>query len=264
MKGLGHNKPFITLTTDWGQHDYYTAMLKGGVLSALPEASIVDLTHDIPSFSLHSAAFIIKQGFQYFPKGSIHLIMVNSESNLSPRILVTHFQDHYFVIPDNGILGLMFNTIPDEVLGIPFVAEGGFASLSAYVNAIDLICNAEETSLASLKITDFDQKIALRATIDESVITGSIIYIDSYRNAITNISRNLFERVGQNRDYNIYVQSNHNKISKLSTTYNQVEPGELLGIFNSANLLEIAIRNGYAAELLSLRVGGSVRINFQK
>lgn len=263
MKGLGHHKPFITLTTDWGQHDYYTAMLKGGVLSAFPEASIVDLSHDIPSFSLHSAAFIVKQGFQYFPKGSIHLILVNSDASLSSRILVTHFQDHYFVMPDNGILGLIFSTIPDDVFAIPYVADGSFASLAAYIKAIETICSSEDSILTSQKITDFDQKIALRATIDESVITGSIIYIDSYRNAITNISRNLFERVGQNRDYNIYVQSNHNKISKLSTTYNQVDPGELLGIFNSANLLEIAIRNGYAAELLSLRIGGSVRINFQ-
>jgi hypothetical protein len=94
------------------------------------------------------------------------------------------------------------------------------------------------------------------------VIIGSIIYIDSYNNAITNISKKLFDRVGNGRKFEIYVQSNYNKVNFISKGYNEVDLGELLALFNSANLLEFAIRNGYAAELLSLNVGGSVRVKF--
>jgi S-adenosyl-L-methionine hydrolase (adenosine-forming) len=257
-----NNIPLITLTTDWGQHDYYIGMLKGKILSQISNLSIVDLTHDIPSFNIHNAAFIVKNSFEHFPKGSIHLVLVNSEACIIPRLLVIRYLEHFFVVPDNGIIGFLFNQIPEEVYGIDFQPEGGFASLNAYVKAIELLYKNQITNNGTLKVSDFDKKIALRATIDDSIITGSIIYIDSFKNAITNISKSLFERVGKGRNYNIYVQSNHNKISKLSTSYNQVESGELLGIFNSANLLEIAIRNGYAAELLSLRIGGTVRINF--
>jgi hypothetical protein len=254
--------PLVTLTTDWGQHDFYLGMVKGRLLTVQPSIRIVDLSHDIPSFNLHNAAFVVRHSFKYFPEGSIHLILVNSEASLKHRLLVFQFQGHYFATPDNGILGLLFSSMPEEVYQVPYTPGGGFASLDAFAFAVDLICNNNFTTLLESKVIDFDKKIALRATIDESIINGSIIYIDSYRNAITNISRNLFERVGQNRSFNIFVQSNHNKISKLSTNYSQVDQGELLAIFNSANLLEIAIRDGYAAELLSLRIGGSVRVNF--
>lgn len=253
-----NNIPLITLTTDWGQHDYYLGMLKGSLLSSMPQLKVVDISHDVASFNIHNAAFVVKNSFSFFPKGSIHLIMVNSEASVTSRILICKWQEHYFVTPDNGTIGLLITDTPEEVHEVPFAPEGSFASLSAYVKAVQ---NILANNLGE-KITDYDKRIAFKATIDESVITGSIIYIDSYQNAITNISRSIFERVRQNRDYNIFVQSNHNKISKLSTSYNQVDAGELLALFNSANLLEIAIRNGYAAELLSLRVGGSVRINF--
>ncbi len=258
MKDLTEYIPLITLTTDWGQHDYYVGMLKGSLLSSLPLVQIIDLSHDVASFNIHNAAFVVKNSFHFFPSGSIHLIMVNSEANASSRILICKSHNHFFVTPDNGTIGLLFNEPPEDIYEVPFTPDGSFASLPAYVKAVK---NIMDETLGE-RITDFDKRIAFKATIDESVITGSIIYIDSYQNAITNISRSNFDRVRQNRNYNIYVQSNHNKISKLSTGYKQVDSGELLALFNSANLLEIAIRNGYAAELLSLRAGGTVRINF--
>ena len=255
--------PLITLTTDWGQYDYYMGMLKGNILSNFPKAQIVDLSHSIPSFNAHSAAFVVRNSFKSFPEGTIHLILVNTEDNDATRLIACRHEEHYFITPDNGILGLLFQNLPDNIYAVPFdKEEGTFSSLSAFIKAIEQITTLNEQAMAQMLISDYNKKVSLKATIDESIITGSIIYIDSYKNAITNISRNLFDRIGQNRKYNIFVQSNHNKISTLSTRYNQVAPGELLAIFNSANLLEIAIRNGYATELLSLRIGGSVRINF--
>jgi hypothetical protein len=177
-------------------------------------------------------------------------------------LLVFEHQEQFFVAPDNGILGLLFSTPPEDVFQFPFDPLGSFASIESYVEIAKKINRGEPLASIGEKIDDYDEKIALRATIDESIISGSIIYIDSYQNVITNISKSIFERVGQNRNFNIFVQSNHNKISKISTSYNQVDQGELLGLFNSVNLLEIAIRNGYAAELLSLKIGGTVRVNF--
>jgi S-adenosylmethionine hydrolase len=81
-------------------------------------------------------------------------------------------------------------------------------------------------------------------------------------NAITNVSKELFDKVGQGRKFEIFVQSQHNKVEKIAKSYNDVDPGDLLALFNSAGLLEIAINNGYAAQLLNLNNGSSVRIKF--
>lgn len=255
--------PLITLTTDWGQYDYYLGMLKGSILSEIPDAQIVDLSHSIPNFNTHNAAFVVKNSFKSFPIGTIHLVLINTEDNNAARLIICHHEGHYFVTPDNGILGLLFANLPDDIYAVPFdKKDGTFNSLSAFIKAIEQIVTPNEEAMVNARITDYDKKVSLKATIEESVITGSIVYIDSYQNAITNISKSLFDRVGQNRKYNIFVQSKHNKITTLSTNYNQVAPGELLAIFNSVNLLEIAIRNGNASELLSLSVGGNIRVNF--
>ncbi len=262
MESITNIKPAVTLTTDWVHNDYYHGMLRGKLASSCPEMKVLDLAHAIPSFSLNHAAFVVRHSFSYFPAGTIHLIFLNTESNIISRLLVLESNQHYFVLPDNGIIGLIFNNIPEKVFEVRFPPKGSFASIDTYVRVAKELFNGVPMEQLGEPINDYSVKVALRATIDESIINGSIIYIDSYRNAITNISKSLFERVGQERNFNIFVQSNYNKINKISTSYGQVEPGELLVLFNSANLLEVAIRNGYAAELLSLKVGGSVRVNF--
>jgi len=102
----------------------------------------------------------------------------------------------------------------------------------------------------------------LRPTIDESVIIGRIVYIDSFDNAITNISKDLFDRVARSRKYQIFVQSNSNKINQISSNYYDAPEGELLALFNSLNLLEIAMNGGNAAQILSLDTDSTVRITF--
>ena len=101
-------------------------------------------------------------------------------------------------------------------------------------------------------VSDYSKQIPLRATIEDNSITGTVIYIDSYGDAITNISRELFERIGKGRAFEIYVQSKHYKITELNTYYSETTEGDLLALFNSVGLLEIAIRNGSAKELLNL------------
>ena len=252
----------ITVTSDWKQHDFYSGMLKGRLVSACPNINIIDLSHDIPSFNIHHAAFVVRHSYQFFPEGTIHLVMVNSELGLNSRILLTEQNNHFFVVPDNGILGLMFSSPPEKVYQVEYETQGSFGSLDCIVPTVQKLYEEKPLSEIGPVAENPDLKIALRAPIDESIINGSIIYIDSYNNVITNISEKLFERVGNGRRFEIFVQSNYNKITSISKTYTEVDLGELLGIFNSANLLEIAIRNGYAAELLNLSIGGSVRVKF--
>jgi len=113
-------------------------------------------------------------------------------------------------------------------------------------------------------VKKYQERIPLRAAIDQSVITGSVIYIDSFRNAITNITRDLFDRIGDNRPFEIYVQSNHYVINRLNNYYHETAPGEILAIFNSVGLLEIAINKGNAADLLNLSTNSSIRVKFKE
>jgi S-adenosylmethionine hydrolase len=252
----------LTLTTDWNQHDYYNGMLRGKLISSCPELKVVEITNQVPSFNLNHAAFVIRYSYSHFPEGTIHLVMVNSENSLSKRMLAFTHNDHHFVVADNGIIGLIFKDPPQNVFAFPFDGEGSFSSLESSIAAIDALYQGKNLSDVANSISNFDLRIPLRATNENNAITGSIIYIDSYLNAITNVSKELFDKVGQGRKFEIFVQSQHNKVEKIAKSYNDVDPGDLLALFNSAGLLEIAINNGYAAQLLNLNNGSSVRIKF--
>jgi S-adenosyl-L-methionine hydrolase (adenosine-forming) len=112
--------------------------------------------------------------------------------------------------------------------------------------------------------TGLYRQVAMLPAIDESIITGSIIYIDSYRNAFTNINRELFERIGKGRSFELFIQSNHYRINRINTWYSETSSGEILALFNSLDLLEIAIHGGNAAELLNLSLNSTIRIKFKE
>lgn len=252
----------LTLITDWNQHDYYNGVLKGRLVSTCPDLKIVEITNQIPSFNLNHAAFVLRHSYKHFPYGTIHLVLVNSENSQSQRMLTFSYNNHFFIVPDNGLIGLIFKDPPQDVFEFPFETSESFSSLDSSINAVECIYNDKNLADVAKSVSNFDQRIPLRATIENSAITGSVIYIDSYMNAITNVSKDLFERVGQGRKFEIFVQSQHNRIDRISKTYNEVDAGELVALFNSAGLLEIAINNGHATELLNLTNNSSVRIKF--
>ena len=174
--------------------------------------------------------------------------------------LIVKAKDHYFIGTDNGIFNLILNSAPDEVVKI---------SYKGINDELDLFCTElppisfQGKSLKSWvnQLKDFTEKVPLRATIDKDVIIGSIIFIDSYGNAISNITREVFYRVFENRDYLILIQSNKNYTDHISSKYSDEPVGDLLARFNSLDLLEISINGANVAELLSLTVGSVVRVD---
>ncbi len=257
--------PVITLTSDWNRDDFYLAAVKGEIIQNCPNASIIDISHQVQAFNIAQAAFRIKNSYSNFPKGTVHIIAVNSNSEKKPRLLVFKVKGQFFISYDSGIYSLIFKEDPDEVIELkyPDTSPSTFPELHIFAPAACKIAKTGKISSLGEKTKKFKKTVPLRATIDDSAITGSVIYIDSYKNAITNISRNLFERVGQNRDFEILIQSNHYKISKINSNYNETSMGEILVIFNSINLLEIAINQGNAADLLGLETSSSIRIVFK-
>jgi S-adenosyl-L-methionine hydrolase (adenosine-forming) len=252
--------PIITLTTDWNSEDYYLGIVKGKLLSLCSTVNIIDISHRIPPFNTSQAAFVLRNSFFHFPPGSIHLIFINAEPSEKNPILIVKAQEHYFIGADTGIFDLILNQEPETIIKPALNVQHNI--FEEYTRLAASIVEGKHIMEMGEELNSYSKVTSLRATIDEKTITGSVIYIDSYMNAVTNITRELFERIGKSRNFEIYVQSKHYRISIVNDFYHQSPVGELLAIFNSAGLLEIAINKGSAARLLNLEVNSTVRVEF--
>ncbi len=256
---------FITLISDWNSADYYIGAIKGRILSQAPQAIIIDVNHQVTNYNISQAAFVLKYSYKNFPKGSIHLIAVNSEAAKDKPIVAIKYDEHYFIGADNGMFHLFMEGPFEKIVEISNKENhGSFPELEVFANAAAKLANGDPIDTLGIKRDKLFKRLPVLAAIEESVIIGQVIYIDSYQNVITNVTKDLFEQVGKNRPFHIYVQSKSNKITSINQTYNQTSEGELLALFNSVGHLEIAIRNGKVAELLNLTTSSSVRIVFKE
>jgi len=257
----------ITLTSDWHENDYYVASLKGKLLSICPEARIIDINHRIKPFNTAQAAFVLRNSYPSFPDQTVHIIAVDTEPEAGGQLLAAKVNNQFFLCADNGILGLIGGPEPEIVLSLndtPELPMVSFISMSIFAEAACSLIKGTPIMELGTPVTTYKRQTPLRPTIEDQTITGSVIHVDSYQNAITNISRELFERIGKGKPFAIYVQSKHYKISKINKRYNETQPGDLMALFNAVDLLEIAIRNGNAAGLLKLNTSSTIRVEFKE
>ncbi len=254
----------ITLTTDLGYKDFYQAALKGSILSMMPQVNIVDITHNISAFNIPQAAFVLKNAFHYFPKGTVHLIGIDSVYNKNTRYLAVKYRDHYFVGSDNGIFSLMFEERPSEIVELNILQDLKFLHFpltDIFAKASCHLAAGGSTADIGIAVSELEEKVNLQPVIEKDMIRGSVTYIDSFQNVITNISKELFSHVQQNRAFTLYFRRNET-ITHLSWHYNEVPEGEKLCLFGISNYLEIAINKGNAGGLLGLHLGDIVRVEF--
>jgi hypothetical protein len=255
----------ITLTTDLGDKDIYQAALKGSILKLLPAVNIVDITHSVAAFNVQQAAFILKNSFYYFPDATVHLIGIDTVYNTDTKYLAVRYKNHYFVGSDNGIFSLMFDTEPDEIVEINIMQDLKFLHFplaDIFVKAACHLASGGNLSEIGLQVTHIEKKMNLQPIVEKNVIKGSVIYIDSFQNVITNITKEFFNKVQQGRRFTLYFKRNET-INQLSWHYNEVPEGEKLCLFGISDHLEIAINKGNASGLLGLNLGDSVIIDFE-
>jgi S-adenosylmethionine hydrolase len=251
--------PVITLTTEWKPDDIYNGIIKGKLCSLCPGATIIDNSFNIQPFDISHASFVIRNTFLNYPKGTIHIICVQSEAQKGENYLIIRARDHFFIGTDNGIFSLILNSDPDEIIMIE--TGGATDELEIFARAASGLYSGMKPSSLGIPIKSISDTIPLRATLDKEVIIGSIIFIDSYGNAISNITREIFSRIFENREFRISVQSNKNYTEHVFNSYNDVPVGDMLARFNSLDLLEISINGANVSELLSLEVGSAVRVD---
>lgn len=256
--------PIITLTTDLGDKDIYQAALKGSMLSLLPNVSIIDITHSVAAFNVQQAAFILKNSYHYFPANTVHLIGIDTVYNAHTRYLAVRYKEHYFVGADNGIFSLMFNAEPDEIVELNIMQDLKFLHFplaDIFVKAACHLAQGGKLTEIGIPVTSIEKKMNLQPAVERNLIKGVVIYIDSFQNVITNITKDFFNKVQHGRRFVLYFKRNET-ITQLSWHYNEVPEGEKLCLFGISDHLEIAINKGNASGLLGLNLGDSVIIDF--
>ncbi|MDR2562764.1 MAG: SAM-dependent chlorinase/fluorinase [Prevotellaceae bacterium] len=282
MYPVEHNgQQIITLTTDWNNAGYYfsaiydqsmpsiypvgehyVAQLKGILMHLAPRAAIIDISHRIQAFNAVQAAHVVRQVYRLYPEGTLHIIGVNSEPSPRNKIVVICKNNHIFAGANDGIFGMIFDGEPDLIVELQHDEKiHGFAALKLFAQIVK--CIVDKRELAELgKPCEMKRDLLSKASFDEFGITGTVIFIDSFGNLITNISRELFENVGKNRPFNIYLRSPKDAIDRISQYYDDVPEHYRLALFNSDNMLELAIRNCNLAQLEHIDTRSLVRVSF--
>ena len=262
---MGNRNSTITLTTDFGNSDGYVGAMKGMMLGINPNLLLIDVTHQVRAFDVAAAAFVLRQVIKYFRAGTVHLVVVDPGVGSTRRAVALRHNDQYFVGPDNGLFPLLLDTdIPDQVvelnapkditLSTTFHGRDLFAPVAARL-ASGAPLEELGTPLAKLKRLQWALPID-----DEEGIRGWIVYIDHFGNCITNISRALFEKRHTGRKTKGYAGSGI--IRGIHKTYSNVPVSEPLMLFGSSDLLEIAVNQGSAADLLHIQRGTPVNLVF--
>lgn len=253
----------ITLTTDWRSSDHFHGAVRGRILTLCPGATVVDLATGLKPFDLKEAAFVMQHGYPHFPEGTVHLCGVQSAVGAKP-LLALH-RGQYFILPDNGIIGMIFPDGPEEVFRLTVVEEESlFPLLDQMVPAACELLQGKTPAELGLPENEMKLFRPLSPTVEENSINGLVIHIDSYDNLVTNISRELFERVGRGRPFELYPGTGRSiyRITRLSRNYHGLADGDLFALFNSLDLLEIGMMHANAASLLGVELQSTVQITF--
>jgi len=255
----------ITLTTDLGYRDFYQAALKGSIITLLPKVRLVDITHEIPSFDIQNAAFVLQNAYHYFPKGTVHIIGIDTVFQKDCRYLAMKYNNHYFVGADNGIFSIILGgNKADHLIEIELTQDLRFLHFplaDVLAKAACHIAKGEDISALGSPIDSPLQKVTLQPIIENNIIKGHVSYIDSFGNVISNISKELFNKVQKGREFVLHFKRNET-IDRMSWHYNEVSEGEKLCLFGISNYLEIAINKGNASTLLGLHPDETIIIEF--
>lgn len=261
----------VTLLTDFGTSDYFVGAVKGVILNGNPNARIVDVTHEIPPQDVEAAAFTLLAAHSSFPKGTVHLAVVDPGVGSSRRPIVIQVHDQFFVGPDNGIFSYVCETDAGSSAKVFEITNKKFfrQPLSATFHGRDIfapvaaaLAKGIEPEKLGTPITDFIRLPRLKPlTTRDGLIKARIIHIDRFGNCITNITST--ELTDDLIEAGATLKINGKTVKSFRRFFAEVGAGreKLFGIWGSAGFLEIAVVNGSAAKFLKAKRGDAVVVS---
>ena len=245
----------VTLTTDFGLGDSYVAEMKGRLLALCPRLRIVDLTHDVPPFDVEAGAVLLTRTVGAFPAGTIHLGVIDPGVGTARRGLVVRTRSAWFIGPDNGLFApFLEGAAAFELLPERLAAHGPAATF----HGRDLFAPAAARLALGVAVEDFATPIADPVRPPPRA-GGRIVHIDRFGNCITNLAWP-GETPAEGASTPFALHAGVVTISRLVRTYGDAPAGEPVALVGSAGWLEIAVREGNAAQRLGLHRGDPVMV----
>ncbi|MDP2982586.1 MAG: SAM-dependent chlorinase/fluorinase [Candidatus Latescibacter sp.] len=255
----------ITLTTDFGTRDPYAGIMKGTILTANPQARIIDITHEILKHDITNASFTLGQAYEHFPQGTVHVGVVDPEVGEARKNIAILTEHYIFVGPDNGIFTMVLSREKAldirEIKNPPFVLDkisntfhgrDVFSPCSAYLSAGRNFSEVgpEMKNMRHLKYPKVSQ--------GGNNLKGEVVAIDSFGNMITNISEHTLRSFMGKKKVEIYFATE--RFTSIMHYYNDVPPKTVLVLIGSSGYLEISMNGESAEDYFMTSVGSPVTI----
>lgn len=256
-------RPLIALVTDFGLRDHYAGTMKGVVLGICPDATLIDLTHEIPPHDVLTGALELAAAYRYFPAGTIFLAVVDPGVGSSRRAIAADTGDHRFVAPDNGVLSAVFDDTPpkrvveltDRCYARPTISRT-FEGRDRFAPAAAWLAKGIALSALGRQAGDTVRLQIPKAHADDEGIAGEVLRVDRFGNLVTNIGSALLDRLPARGD----IEIGGHRIQRVVATYSEADPGGLCALVGSSDHLEIAVSGGSAAAALGVGRGALVRV----
>jgi S-adenosylmethionine hydrolase len=258
-------KKIITLLTDFGTRDGYIGAVKGVIKRINPKAEIVDITHDVDSYDVLGAAFALNNFYKYFPKGTIHLAVVDPGVGSVRQPILIKTKDFFFVGPDNGIFSFIYQKEDLTDIIVTSSKKYFLAEPSGTFHARDVFAPVASYLSLGIKPDEFGPPakecmkfIFPKLKSKGKSLKGQIIHIDRFGSLITNVPAGLLEK-----KKNAEIRVEKRKIKGISHSYFEMKEKALGALIGSSGFLELAVNRGSAQRLLKAKIGDPVRINIE-
>ncbi|HTU01868.1 MAG TPA: SAM-dependent chlorinase/fluorinase [Candidatus Sulfotelmatobacter sp.] len=257
-------RPLVTLLTDFGTRDAFVGVMKGVILARCPEAALIDLTHEVPAFDILGASFVLQSAVPYFPRGTVHLAVVDPGVGGSRRALAARISGQLFVVPDNGLLS--YPLVSGRLEALHLVSEEAYrlTPVSATFHGRDVFAPAAGHLAAGLPLGRLGpaarDPIRLpipRARRDPAGnLLGQVVWIDAFGNCITNIGSAALEAAGA-RPLHVLLDGRRLPVVRY---FEEAAPEEAAALFGSSGYLELFSRQGNLAGRLAVTPGRPVTL----
>ena len=260
-------RPLITLLTDFGDHDYFVASMKGVLLSINPNITVVDLSHQIPPHAVEQAAYVLASCYRYFPEGTVHIAVVDPGVGTSRRALLAKTSRHLFLAPDNGLLTAVLQDEPDvriwaidqahrrKAEGPTFDGRDLFAPVGA------LLTTGRSADSFGRGVDDAIRLPAAAPHWEGDALIGRIAHVDRFGNLISNVGYRDLDQAYGTRMRTVRIRLGSATIAGLVLSYAEGDPHRPHALINSNGQVEIFLKEGSAAERLAVSRGARVEFS---
>jgi S-adenosylmethionine hydrolase len=257
----------VTLLTDFGTSDSYVAQMKGIIYSMAPDCLVVDLTHQIPAQCIFAGARALRESALHFPVGTIHVAVVDPGVGTRRRLIAAKLEDHFFVFPDNGLLGLLANEFPLQEAVELTEKKYWRNSVSHSFHGRDIMAPVAAHLATGIQLSSLGQPVDELAQLQvpgweqiESGFAGAIVAIDHFGNAITNLPARLFEDLSLERELCTLINERQELTWRWCAAYGFTASKTPIALIGSHGSLELAVNCGSAAAEFKLRIGDRVQV----